>query len=128
MPEATRQPRGFHLSFALILTGLMTFGLWWLLGAKSGSTVWIVAWLVSINIVAFAYFAFDKNQAVNNARRVPEIVLHCLSLAGGSPGAFLSMHLFRHKTIKGGFRILFWCIVVLQVALVAWFVKLHWFS
>src|SRR5512134_1289026 len=104
MSDSTRSPRGFHLSFALILTGLMTVGLWWLLGAKGSWTVWIMAWLVSINIVAFGYFAFDKNQASNNARRVPELVLHMLSLAGGSPGAFLAMHLFRHKTIKGGFR------------------------
>jgi len=46
--------------------------------------------------------------------------LHTLAAVGGSPGALLGMSLFRHKTIKGKFRILFWCIVALQVSLGAW--------
>jgi uncharacterized membrane protein YsdA (DUF1294 family) len=49
---------------------------------------------------------------------VPETVLHGLALAGGTLGAYVGMHLFRHKTIKGSFRLVFWVIALLQVALV----------
>ena len=77
------------------------------------------AWLVSINVVAFGYYGYDKGQARRSSRRVPEAVLHGLSLAGGSLGAYAGMRLFRHKTIKGTFRIFFWFVVVMQVALIA---------
>lgn len=100
--------------------------LWWLLGGKNTWPVWLTCWLVAINVVAFGYYGYDKAQAGNGGGRVPEVVLHGLSALGGSPGAFLAMHLFRHKTIKGGFRILFWCIVVLQIGLCAWLVTSAW--
>jgi uncharacterized membrane protein YsdA (DUF1294 family) len=45
-------------------------------------------------------------------------VLHGLALAGGSLGCYAGMRAFRHKTIKGTFRIVFWVIVVLQALLV----------
>ena len=60
------------------------------------------------------------------ASRVPEMVLHILALAGGSLGAWLGMRLFRHKTVKGSFRLAFWLIVSLQVLLVAWVAHLLW--
>jgi uncharacterized membrane protein YsdA (DUF1294 family) len=48
---------------------------------------------------------------------VPERVLHGLALLGGSPGAWAGMRLFRHKTVKGSFRAVFWFILAAQVAL-----------
>jgi uncharacterized membrane protein YsdA (DUF1294 family) len=54
--------------------------------------------------------------------------LHTLSAIGGSPAALLAMWLFRHKTIKASFRILFWAIVVLQLCLSAYIAKLLWWS
>ena len=47
---------------------------------------------------------------------------------GGTLGAYLGMRLFRHKTIKGMFRIVFWTVVVLQLALIAALVKRIWFA
>ena len=79
----------------------------------------LAAWLVSVNLVAFAYYGYDKSCARSASRRVPEAVLHGLALAGGSFGAYGGMRLFRHKTIKGGFQIFFWFIVVMQVLLIA---------
>jgi uncharacterized membrane protein YsdA (DUF1294 family) len=51
---------------------------------------------------------------------VPEVVLHGLALAGGSPAALLAMRLFRHKTAKSGFRFVFWVIVAAQALLAAY--------
>lgn len=78
------------------------------------------AWLAGVNAATFVYYLYDKTRARAGGRRVPEVVLHALALAGGSPCAWLAMRLFRHKTIKRSFQVSFWCIVVVQLALIAW--------
>jgi uncharacterized membrane protein YsdA (DUF1294 family) len=90
--------------------------------------VWLGCWLASVNVVTIGYYGFDKARARGSEGRVPELVLHGLSALGGSPGAYLAMSLFRHKTVKGSFRILFWCIVILQASLAAYVAKLLWWS
>ena len=79
----------------------------------------LAAWLVSVNLVAFAYYGYDKSCARRTSRRVPEAVLHGLAVAGGSLGAYGGMQLFRHKTVKGSFQIFFWFVVVMQLLLIA---------
>jgi uncharacterized membrane protein YsdA (DUF1294 family) len=73
-------------------------------------------WLLFVNLTTFAYYGYDKFQAVHGRRRVPEVVLHLFAVLGGSLGAYLAMGAFRHKTIKGGFRVIFWFIVLVQLA------------
>ena len=115
----TWRPDVYHGSVALVLSLLGAVGL---LLAFRPALSWahcLGAWLFSVNVVAFGYYGYDKGQAGRSARRVPEVVLHGLSVAGGSLGAYAGMRLFRHKTIKGSFRIFFWFIVVMQLALIA---------
>src|SRR5262249_37845976 len=50
--------------------------------------------------------------------RVPETTLLVLAFAGGSLGAWTAMTCFRHKTVKGKFRAVFWLLAALQIALV----------
>jgi uncharacterized membrane protein YsdA (DUF1294 family) len=78
----------------------------------------VVAWLVAANVTTFAFYGYDKGQARNHRSRVPEMVLLGLALSGGTLGAWLGMQLFRHKTIKPTFRLLFIVIAVLQAGLV----------
>jgi uncharacterized membrane protein YsdA (DUF1294 family) len=78
----------------------------------------LACWLVSINLVTFAFYGHDKVQARGERGRVPEVVLHGLVFLGGTLGACLGMRLFRHKTIKAGFRLVFWMIAVMQALLV----------
>jgi uncharacterized membrane protein YsdA (DUF1294 family) len=78
-----------------------------------------------VNIVTFAYYALDKWLAAKPWFRIPEIVLHTLTAMGGSPAALLAMRVFRHKTIKPSFRILFWSIVLVQIMLTV-FVVVKW--
>ena len=118
----------FHAAVALGLALAGTLALW---GGLSRHAEWLhflACWLVAVNVVAFGYYGYDKARSRSSRSRVPEAVLHGLSAAGGSIGSFVAMQTFRHKTIKGSFRMLFWCIVLLQVALLAWVVKLVWFS
>lgn len=81
----------------------------------------LLMWLVAVNLVALLTYGYDKTIAGGATTRVPESVLLSLALIGGSPGAFVGMLLFRHKTSKPTFLIPFALIVALQVALLlAW--------
>jgi uncharacterized membrane protein YsdA (DUF1294 family) len=86
----------------------------------------LAAWLVAVNLTAFGYYGFDKARARAGGRRVPERILHLLALAGGSLGAWVAMGLFRHKTVDGRFRAVFWCVVAVQVGLAVWVGWLLW--
>jgi uncharacterized membrane protein YsdA (DUF1294 family) len=79
----------------------------------------VFSWLVAANAVTVLVYGLDKAIAGSRLRRVPERVLLMLALVGGSPGAFVGMQVFRHKTSKESFRLRFWIVVALQVALVA---------
>jgi uncharacterized membrane protein YsdA (DUF1294 family) len=76
------------------------------------------AWLVACSLVTLAWYGLDKLSAGQGWSRIPELTLHLLALAGGSPGALAGMSLFRHKTAKGSFRIVLAGILILQIALV----------
>jgi uncharacterized membrane protein YsdA (DUF1294 family) len=109
-----------HTLIALVLSLLVAVGVLLLLRASWSGWHLLLAWLLGVNVTAFGYYGYDKGQAQRGGRRVPELVLHGLALAGGSPAAYAAMRLFRHKTIKGSFRVVFWCIVAVQVVLIAW--------
>ncbi|NML07155.1 DUF1294 domain-containing protein [Sphingomonas sp. G-3-2-10] len=75
-----------------------------------------VAALVAINFWTILRFRQDKRAARIGTRRVPERQLLGLALIGGSPGALLARHLYRHKTRKQPFSTLLWLIVAFQAA------------
>ena len=76
-----------------------------------------VLYFAVINLGAyFAYFA-DKRRAQLGLRRTPESSLLMLGLFGGSPGAFAAQEIYRHKTRKASFRLKFWLIVAIQLAI-----------
>jgi uncharacterized membrane protein YsdA (DUF1294 family) len=109
----------FHLIFALSLCATLTVGLWWAMTSRQHTWwLWLAHWLLVVNVVTFGYYALDKWLAAKPWFRIPERVLHMLAALGGSPAALLAMRLFRHKTIKPSFRILFWSIVLVQIGLI----------
>jgi uncharacterized membrane protein YsdA (DUF1294 family) len=112
------RPQTFHAAIALALSLLLTVATLYLFGLRVEWWPLLACWLLSVNLVAFGYYGYDKLRAKASRSRVPEVVLHGIALAGGTLGAYLGMQVFRHKTIKGSFRILFWLIAVLQVLLV----------
>ena len=69
-------------------------------------------WFGVLSLVSVAVYGFDKRRAKLEGDRVPEKTLHILSLLGGWPGAIIGQKLFRHKTIKTRFRLVFWLTVV----------------
>ncbi|MFL6967345.1 DUF1294 domain-containing protein [Pseudomonas alvandae] len=97
----------FALLCALPLTGSL------LLGLQGESWVPMVAY-GSVSLVAFLLYWSDKRKARADAWRTPENVLHAVELAGGWPGALLAQQVFRHKTRKVSFQVVFWFIVLLH--------------
>lgn len=83
----------------------------------------IHAYLIALNSVTFLIYGFDKRQAVKSKIRVPELVLHLLALIGGSPAAAIAQIVFRHKTKKTRFRIIFFLIVGVQIT--AYFIAVY---
>ena len=59
--------------------------------------------LLFLNAWTMLRFWQDKRRACAGERRIPETDLLALATMGGSPGALLARHLFRHKTRKQPF-------------------------
>jgi len=69
---------------------------------------------IGLGISAGAFIGqwIDKRKAASGEWRTPEATLHLFELLGGWPGAFLAQRLFRHKTAKVSYQIVFWLIVI----------------
>ena len=90
--------------------------------AVSGFLYWmkfnlLYAYLIGISVITLLFYGYDKRQAILNNSRIPELLLHMLALLGGTPGAFMGQLLFRHKTKKLSFKIVFLMIVLLQAGI-----------
>ncbi len=109
MPK--RRPKRTFLIVALLLTTAISVLLW-----RLGLGI-LYAYLIGINVATIVLYGYDKRQAIAGGGRVPELVLHLAALAGGSFGALLGQVLFRHKTKKVKFKVVFVGIVLLQLAL-----------
>jgi uncharacterized membrane protein YsdA (DUF1294 family) len=66
---------------------------------------------LALSLVAFGVVRSDKRRAELETWRIPEITLHFLELIGGWPGSFLAQRMFRHKTAKISYQLVFWLIV-----------------
>jgi len=62
-------------------------------------------YLFAINVFSFLVFGLDKLKAMRGEWRVPEKVLHILTLTGGVAGASIGRLTFHHKTKKPGFAL-----------------------
>jgi uncharacterized membrane protein YsdA (DUF1294 family) len=81
---------------------------------------WLKVHMISLNIITFAAYGFDKRRAIKGQWRIPENTLHLMALLGGSPAAFIASKIFRHKVSKNGFRFKFWLIVTIQAIILWW--------
>lgn len=64
----------------------------------------LLYYLLAVNLLTFATYGIDKYKARHARWRVREVSLLLLAALGGSIGALLGMHLFRHKTQHKKFR------------------------
>jgi len=93
-----------------------------LLGTSLVSCPWLVAVYLAGTVLgssaSFAMYGWDKRKAQAEGWRVSEATLQWLAAFGGWPGAVFGQRVFRHKTQKLKFQILFWLIVCLHVPLI----------
>lgn len=73
------------------------------------------AFLGTVNIGSFYYFALDKRKAKKHHQRIPENSLLIMTLAGGTAGSLLAMIVFNHKTRKKSFMLKMLAIIAVQV-------------
>jgi uncharacterized membrane protein YsdA (DUF1294 family) len=109
--------RSPKISFALIGIFLILILALLFIWLTNWNPLWI--WLVSINLVTFLAYGFDKSQAQKGELRIPEIVLHGLAIIGGFLGGWLGRSTFHHKTRKPIFA------VVLTFSTVIWLIVLY---
>ncbi|MDD5843810.1 MAG: DUF1294 domain-containing protein [Olsenella sp.] len=81
----------------------------------------LATYLAIANLADFALFGIDKRQAVHTGSRIPEAVLLGVGLAGGAPGALLSMHLFHQKTRRAYYRWGLWLVLAIDALLIVFF-------
>ena len=79
------------------------------------SWLWLIIYGVASG-VTFIGYRLDKRAAETRSWRVSETILLLLGLAGGWPGAILAQELYRHKTRKAAFRLLFWISTAINIA------------
>ena len=83
----------------------------------------LTGYLVVLNLVSFAIMAADKGKAKRGTWRVPERILLGLAAVGGSPGVWLGMYVFRHKTRKRKFSLGVPVLLCLQVSVLVFLSK-----
>ena len=81
----------------------------------------LLLWLIAINVVTAAAYAYDKLAAPRGGRRVRERTLWILCLLGGVLGAWIVFFGMRHKTrhqsfwvVQGAASVL-WLVLIVAV-------------
>ena len=84
----------------------------------------IIIYLIVINLVGFLAMLLDKRKAQKHKWRIPEKTLFYITFLGGGIGTTIGMYLFRHKTQKSRFVILFPTITIVEILLITYlFIK-----
>ncbi len=83
--------------------------------------IWALALYPAVSLLTVVFYGHDKQRAMEGGARTPENTLHLLELLGGWPGALVAQQLYRHKTRKVNYQVVFWAIVLAhQVVWLDW--------
>ena len=74
----------------------------------------VVAYILTVSVIAMLITAIDKAAAIKQKRRIRERTLFVWSLIGGSVSMYLTMLAIRHKTKHKRFMIGLPIMIVLQ--------------
>ncbi|MCR5279173.1 MAG: DUF1294 domain-containing protein [Lachnospiraceae bacterium] len=81
-------------------------------------SIWLVTYVIAVNLIGFAAMGLDKFKAKNHAWRIPESTLFFIAIIGGSIGSIAGMRLFHHKTLHKKFTVGMPLILLVQIALI----------
>ena len=79
----------------------------------------LFAYIVA-SCLGFLIYAFDKAAAMQGDWRTKESTLHLVSVFGGWPGAMIAQSMFRHKTKKKSFQLIYWVTITLNCIGLIW--------
>ena len=79
-------------------------------------------YLAVINVVTFFMYGIDKWKAKKSKMRIRETALLGLAVLGGSIGAWLGMKVWHHKTQHKKFNYGVTAIIIVQLALIVYFI------
>jgi len=115
-PRKQATPRYAAVASLITLFGCVVVAL-----AFLGRTSVLVPFIYTIaSGITFMVYGFDKSAAMTGRWRTREGTLHLLSALGGWPGALVGQQMFRHKSRKVEFQIIFWITVVLNCGVLGW--------
>ena len=78
-------------------------------------------YLLAINAVTFIVYGIDKYKAKEAKWRIPEATLLLLAALGVSIRAWMGMKVWHHKTMHKKFKYRIPAILLIQIALMAYF-------
>lgn len=99
----------------------LAFGGIWLYWSALCSPVFLMIDVI-LSLLTFCLYRQDKVAALQNRWRIRESTLHFWAFLGGWPGALLARYIFRHKTKKKHFVLLFWLGVLLNVGVLIYLI------
>ena len=82
----------------------------------------VLIYLAVINVVTFFMYGIDKWKAKKSKWRIRETALLGLAVLGGSIGAWLGMKVWHHKTQHKKFKYGVPAIIIVQLALIVYFI------
>ena len=85
--------------------------------------IYLLNYLVIINIIAFIVYGIDKLKAKKGKWRITEATLLLLAIIGGSIGAWCGVKVWHHKTLHKKFRYGIPLIIVIQIAMIWYLLK-----
>lgn len=80
--------------------------------------IYIILYLVTINLLTFLLFREDKRRSKDNGGRISESTLFSFCMFGGSIGGLLGMRIFHHKTNHPQFSMGIPLVLIFQVGIV----------
>lgn len=81
----------------------------------------LICYIFVINLVSFMMFGIDKYKARRGQWRISEATLLAVAAIGGSLGAWMGMKVWHHKTLHSKFRYGVPIILLVHIALIAYF-------
>ncbi len=110
--------RGRRLLQAVLVVGVFVVGL--AIFAPAAERPWLIGFYALMSAISFSLYGLDKRASTRGGWRTSEARLHLMELLGGWPGALLAQRVFRHKTRKTSFQVMFYVAVVANLAALAW--------
>lgn len=91
------------------------------IGFNNLTLVYVIIYLILINLFGIWIMYWDKRKAKYGKWRTPEKTLLLVAMFGGSIGTIIGMHIFRHKTQKLKFVLGFPTILIAQIVIIIYF-------